>query len=200
MKITKRLKNTIFPTYVFEIDVADYDKELLKTVVSEGILLRTDPLSLTKSTLDKDERLDEFKQFVLDIHQDILVTLGYSGQELEFAGMWGVEQKKHGYHRQHYHPNNWMCGVFYIDTHEDDTIVFHDPRLRAGLIQPKTQKYNEFNTSINKFSSPEGKLYIFPGWLEHSVEPLTHDKTRVSMSWNIAIPKHLGCGYGCTNG
>ena len=142
----------------------------------------------------------DFCDFVLEQHKSIMHTMGYVPQDLGFSGMWGVEQNKHGYHRQHYHPNNWMCGVFYVDTHEDDAIVFHYPRLRAGAIQPKTFDYNEYNTSINRFPSPEGKIYMFPHWLEHSVEPLVHDKTRISISWNIKIPEKLGCGYGCTDG
>ena len=164
------------------------------------MVTKTEPLTLSNTDLHKDERMEEFCDFILEQHKSVMHTLGYVPQDLSFSGMWGVEQNKHGYHRQHYHPNNWMCGVFYVDTHEDDAIVFHDPRLRAGAIQPKTFDYNEYNTSINRFPSPEGKIYMFPHWLEHSVEPLVHDKTRISISWNIKIPKQLGCGYGCTDG
>ncbi len=200
IEVESRCRNVIFPTYVFEIDLKEYDKDFYKEIISDHMVTRTEPLTLSNTDLHKDEKMKEFCDFILEQHKSVMHTLGYVPQDLSFSGMWGVEQNKHGYHRQHFHPNNWMCGVFYIDTHEEDAIVFHDPRLRAGVIQPKTFDYNEYNTSINRFPSPEGKIYMFPNWLEHSVEPLVHDKTRISISWNIKIPEQLGCGYGCTDG
>ena len=200
IEVKSRYRNVIFPTYVFELDLREFDKDFYKEIISDHIVTKTDPLTLSNTDLHTDERMKDFCDFVLEQHKSIMHTMGYVPQDLGFSGMWGVEQNKHGYHRQHYHPNNWMCGVFYVDTHEDDAIVFHDPRLRAGAIQPKTFDYNEYNTSINRFPSPEGKIYMFPHWLEHSVEPLVHDKTRISISWNIKIPEQLGCGYGCTDG
>tara|TARA_B100000212_G_scaffold304909_1_gene252591 strand:+ start:1304 stop:1909 length:606 start_codon:yes stop_codon:yes gene_type:complete len=200
IEVESRCRNVIFPTYVFELDLKEYDKDFYKEIISDHMVTKTDPLTLSNTDLHKDEKMKEFCDFILEQHKSVMHTLGYVPQDLSFSGMWGVEQNKHGYHRQHFHPNNWMCGVFYIDTHEEDAIVFHDPRLRAGVIQPKTFDYNEYNTSINRFPSPEGKIYMFPNWLEHSVEPLVHDKTRISISWNIKIPEQLGCGYGCTDG
>ena len=200
IEVKSRYRNVIFPTYVFELDLREFDKDFYKEIISDHMVTMTDPLTLSNTDLHKDERMKEFCDFVLEQHKSVMHPMGYVPQDLGFSGMWGVEQNKHGYHRQHYHPNNWMCGVFYVDTHEDDAIVFHDPRLRAGAIHPKTFDYNEYNTSINRFPSPEGKIYMFPHWLEHSVEPLVHDKTRISISWNIKIPEQLGCGYGCTDG
>ena len=69
--------------------------------------------------------------------------------------------------------------------------------IRSAILQ---FKYNDYNTSILKYPAKSGRVYIFPHWLEHEVEPIMHDKTRVSISWNIRIPQLLGCGYGCTNG
>ena len=200
IEVESRCRNVIFPTYVFELDLKEYDKDFYKEIISDHMVTKTDPLTLSNTDLHTDERMKDFCDFILEQHKSVMHSMGYLPQDLGFSGMWGVEQNKHGYHRQHFHPNNWMCGVFYIDTHEEDAIVFHDPRLRAGVIQPKTFDYNEYNTSINRFPSPEGKIYMFPNWLEHSVEPLVHDKTRISISWNIKIPEQLGCGYGCTDG
>ena len=200
MKINDKTRESIFPTYVYHFDIEDYDDVLFKEVIKDHIVQDTSPLTLSKSDLHDDERLKDFSQEILYLHKDIMENMGYFPQDLEFSGMWGVEQNKYGRHRQHYHPNNWMCGVFYVDTDETDTLSFHDPRLRAGVIQPKTFKYNDYNTSILKYPAKSGRVYIFPHWLEHEVEPIIHDKTRVSISWNIRIPKLLGCGYGCTNG
>jgi ectoine hydroxylase-related dioxygenase (phytanoyl-CoA dioxygenase family) len=36
----------------------------------------------------------------------------------------------------------------------------------------------------------EGRLYVFPGWLEHGVEENQSDADRVSLSFNVlAMPK-----------
>ena len=200
MKTTTKRRESIFPTYLYQIDIEDYDKDLLKQTISDNIITRTDPLTLSSHKMHEDPRIQEFKNFVLDTCKDAMENQGYFPQDLELSGMWGVEQTKHGYHRQHTHPNNWMCGVFYVDAFPGDGITFHDPRLRANAIQPKTMQYNEYTTSIEKMEAVSGRMYIFPAWLEHSVEPVMHDNKRISISWNIRIPNDLGAGYGCTNG
>ena len=129
IEVEHRYRNVIFPTYVFELDLKEYDKDFFKEVISDHMVTRTDPLTLSSTDLHKDERMKEFCDFILDQQKSVMTSLGYLPQDLDFSGMWGVEQNKNGYHRQHFHPNNWMCGVFYVDTHEDDAIVFHDPRL-----------------------------------------------------------------------
>lgn len=200
MQIQTKRRESLFPTYIYQVDVSEYDGDMLKKVISDNIFTRTDPLTLSSHKIHQVEEMSEFCNFVLEQCTDAMENQGYFPQELEFSGMWGVEQTKHGYHRQHTHPNNWMCGVFYVDAYPGDSILFHDPRLRANQIQPKTMKYNEYNTSIVKLDAVPGRMYIFPNWLEHSVEPVTHDNKRISISWNIRIPKELGAGYGCTNG
>lgn len=200
MQIQTKRRENLFPTYIYQVDVSEYDKDMLKKVISDNIFTRTDPLTLSSHKIHQVEEMSGFCNFVLDQCTDAMQNQGYFPQELEFSGMWGVEQTKHGYHRQHTHPNNWMCGVFYVDAYPGDNILFHDPRLRANQIQPKTMEYNEYNTSIVKLEAVSGRMYIFPSWLEHSVEPVIHDNKRISISWNIRIPKDLGAGYGYTNG
>jgi ectoine hydroxylase-related dioxygenase (phytanoyl-CoA dioxygenase family) len=48
----------------------------------------------------------------------------------------------------------------------------------------------EFTTSEIRMPPEEGRLYVFPGWLEHGVDVNRSDRDRVSISFNVlAMPR-----------
>ena len=50
-------------------------------------------------------------------------------------------------HRMHSHPNNFLSGVYYVQTHEGaDSINFHDPRPQTGIIRPPVTGLTAENT------------------------------------------------------
>lgn len=86
----------------------------------------------------------------------------------------------------HSHPNNFLSGVYYVQTHVGaDTINFHDPRQQTGIIRPPVTQLTAVNTDQVVVKVSNGTLVIFPAWLPHSVDPNMADKKRISISFNI---------------
>ena len=87
------------------------------------------------------------------------------------------------YHHKHAHPNSFISGVFYPQAHrETDKIHFY----RAGFQQIKLppESWNIFNSDSWWFAVGTGDLVLFPSSLEHMVEPVEGNHTRISLSFN----------------
>ena len=89
----------------------------------------------------------------------------------------------------HNHPGCLVSGVYYIKTHKDcGNITFYHP---SHLLLPYDWRhvigeYNSYNSSTWWYPSIESILYLFPSWLEHSVNPnLSKKEKRISVSFNI---------------
>ena len=53
-----------------------------------------------------------------------------------------------------------------------------------------TDKVTDFTAEEIRMRPEEGRMYVFPGWLEHGVEENLSDRDRVSISFNVAaFPK-----------
>jgi len=52
------------------------------------------------------------------------------------------------------------------------------------------EKPTEFTTEEVSMRPEVGRMYVFPGWLEHGVEENLSDRDRISISFNVAaFPK-----------
>ena len=60
IEVKSRYKNVIFPTYVFELDLKEYDKDFYKEIISDHMVTRTEPLTLSNTDLHKDEKMKEW--------------------------------------------------------------------------------------------------------------------------------------------
>jgi len=191
------LTNTInlFPTTIFE-SYKEFDNDILISAIDGNINDKGEQCTLTYPDLHYNDTLKPMHDYILDISMEASKAWGYAEQPMELKGMWGVRSTKHGGLKQHGHPGNWLCGCYYIDVHEEDHIIFHDPRSRAMSVQPIVEQWNDFNRPLAKLKAKNNHFYIFPSWLEHSTEAVKHDKERVSISWNIKLPDQLSAGYG----
>jgi len=89
----------------------------------------------------------------------------------------------------HNHGANSMSGVYYVQTPSKcGPIMFCHPAY--DLV---TLSYNNKMNNFNAYNSPRwflpaeaGLLYLFPGYLNHSVEPNMNKTTkRISISFNV---------------
>lgn len=87
----------------------------------------------------------------------------------------------------HYHANCHFSGVYYISLQEPEcgSIFFRDPRVASRMLTYPAVRPSEFTTSEVRMRPEEGRLYVFPGWLEHGVEVNRSDRDRVSISFNV---------------
>ena len=92
----------------------------------------------------------------------------------------------------HIHPNCLFSGVYYVKVpKEAGNIVFLHPQLELLSYDWKDEfksKLVENNSQIWKMSVKEGRLYLFPSWLRHSVLPnLNKEEDRISIAFNIGL-------------
>ena len=80
------------------------------------------------------------------------------------------------------------------ESKEKTDIQFFDPRIQAGILQPRKSVPNHINSNIMSFPNLKNQGLIFPSWLPHWVPPTQCKRGRISLSWNI-----IGRGdYGAT--
>ena len=188
-------KINLFPTTIFEC-FKKFDDNVLLDAINSNLNEKDDQCVLTFPNLHLNKNLENFCNWILNISAQASNAWGYQPQSMYIKGMWGVKSIKYGGLKQHGHPSNWLCGTYYLQVYEQDNIIFHDPRHRALAVQPFVQDWNDFNRPITKLKAKKYHFYIFPSWLEHSTDPVKHNKERISISWNIKLPQNLSSGYG----
>ena len=87
----------------------------------------------------------------------------------------------------HYHANCYFSGVYYISLKapECGSIFFRDPRVASRMLTYPVTKESDFTAEEVLMDPEEGRMYIFPGWLEHGVEINESDQDRVSVAFNV---------------
>lgn len=92
----------------------------------------------------------------------------------------------------HYHANCHFSGVYYVSLQapECGSIYFRDPRVASRMLPWPADQASDFTTNEVQMRPEEGRMYVFPGWLEHGVEVNQSDRDRVSISFNVlAVPR-----------
>jgi len=183
-----------FPTYVWVHDldpvVAEpLNRELLDAV--EKLTAPRPPLPPGQGW-QTDQTLHERPEFAGLV--DIFMTAarraidGYQikGESLMVTGCWANLSPPGGFHIPHLHPNNFLSGVYYVQTAEGaDRISFHDPRPQPEIIMPEVVRPNKLNSSVHNLKVRPGRLVLFPAWFVHSVPRNESNTLRVSISLNV---------------
>jgi uncharacterized protein (TIGR02466 family) len=95
------------------------------------------------------------------------------------------------YHHKHAHPNSFVSGVFYPQANrETDKIYFY--RSGFQMIKFPPENWNVYNSESWWFEVGTGDLVLFPSSLEHMVETVQGDQTRISLSFNAFPVGNIG--------
>lgn len=95
----------------------------------------------------------------------------------------------------HLHPANHYSGVYYVSVPENSgDIYFLDPRAAHRALSPdpsnaEANPYcldNQYDSSVFRYKPTDGKLIIFPSWLQHYVDPNPTDNLRISIPFNVS--------------
>lgn len=141
------------------------------------------------------QNLDEFGEMSLRIlqvcerigeSQHFKPNVGYSLQAWVNISPPGASNKIH------YHANCHFSGVYYVSLKapECGSIFFRDPRVASRMLTYPVARESEFTASEVRMRPEAGRMYVFPGWLEHGVDENRSDQDRVSISFNVlGIPQ-----------
>jgi uncharacterized protein (TIGR02466 family) len=107
--------------------------------------------------------------------------------------LWINVNPKDAYNNLHDHPESVLSGVYYVQANaKSGRLRFRDPRS-AKRMAPwpiatgvKTDKRHWDKVNLSPI---EGRMVMFPSWLEHEVEPNQSDQARISVSFNLIFKK-----------
>jgi uncharacterized protein (TIGR02466 family) len=142
---------------------------------------------LSDSTFSKNLIIDfNLKVFEKELYNHIrsyLTTLGVPNgamTEYKITGSWMTKTCKNEYAHQHHHGMADISGVYYYKTNgKDGSIGFRN------MMKEFTSLLFQYVPSDVMYEPKVGKIILFPGWLDHYVEPNTTDNERMSVSFNI---------------
>lgn len=111
--------------------------------------------------------------------------------DLRITQSWTNYTEPGQWHHKHAHPNSFVSGVFYPQANkETDKIYFYKNGFQMVKLPP--QNYNSWNSESWWFDVGTGDLILFPSSLEHMVETVQGDQTRISLSFNTFPVGNIG--------
>jgi uncharacterized protein (TIGR02466 family) len=147
------------------------------------------------ATLQTDNNIHEFEEFadlVTQINKGtaaVLEFLDVKYDTFEITGCWANINPAGGINTPHTHPNNFLSGVYYVQTQPGaDSIFFSDPRPQASVVLPPTNNENIYSGNEVSFDTKAGRMIMFPAWLTHGVPANRSNRDRISVSFNIMFP------------
>lgn len=130
----------------------------------------------------------EFKELTALIRKAVKAALDFlqiDYRDFSITGCWANFNPTGGLNSVHTHPNNYLSGVYYVQTPAGaDSIDFFDPRPAAVAWMPRTRQLNRFNGNRMSVKVQPGRLVLFPAWLSHSVPLNRTNQERVSIAFN----------------
>jgi len=184
----------MFPTLVWKVELEAQLREAIGAQALAALArMRRDrpPLGPGQGwqSVQSLHELDEFRDLVSCVHRvvpGILRFLRISYDAYQITACWATVLASGAAHKMHQHPNNFLSGVYYVRTHPGaDTINFHDPRNQTGIIRPPAVELTAENTDQVVVRVKDGTMLVFPAYLQHSVDAITSDEERISISFNI---------------
>ena len=188
----------IFPTLVWKMqlsrDTYEPINERIRAKLEE--LARATPGLSAHGKLQTDQTLHhlaEFAELGEIIHMastSVLDFLKIVYESIELTGCWANISPPGDAHKPHTHPNNYLSGVYYVQTPKGaDTISFDDPRPQTNVIAPLTSETTDENAGQIHITTRNGLLLMFPSWLQHQVPPNRSDAARISIAFNVMFSR-----------
>ena len=105
--------------------------------------------------------------------------------DLYITESWLAFNNKDDEFQSHHHNNSYLSGVFYINTLNNDSIIFEKNKIETFDIE--VEEYNLYNSSDWIYPVKNNQLIIFPSYLRHKVKKNIENKTRISLSFNVFL-------------
>lgn len=185
---------SLFPTLVWKFELSAEARRgvdaplltLLKRLRPDAEQLAHGTGWQSPQTLHEDHQLPQLVSCIEDLSGSILRFLCIGSDAIEITACWANINPPGASHRCHSHPNNFLSGVYYLQTPAGaDTINFHDPRVQTGIIRPPVTALTAANTDQVVVNVKAGSLLIFPAYLQHSVDANPSSQARISVSFNL---------------
>lgn len=110
--------------------------------------------------------------------------------ELQIYNIWLNINPPGSYNELHNHSGSVLSGVYYAEANPQQGNIQFDRGDNAQYHLPEyVEKDTYFTSTRATYAAKTGALYIFPGWLNHSVQGNTSNSDRISISFNYGEKK-----------
>lgn len=104
---------------------------------------------------------------------------------LKLYNMWININPPGAYNHLHNHLGSVLSGVYYVEATENQGAIQFERNDGAEYHIPEYVEKETYYTSTRAtYACKTGALYIFPGWLKHSVQGNRSNSDRISVSFN----------------
>jgi uncharacterized protein (TIGR02466 family) len=183
----------IFPTTIFFCDLNDHYREDL--ISYTRYCQANDPIGVEKTNMgggwqSKDNWLDSPSCNSLKKDLEILIknvsdSLKIS-DKIRIYNSWVNVNPTGGFNAAHTHPRNLFSGCYYLQTPIDcGNLVFYSPLHAKEMIDANYSNVSTVTANHLIYPAIAGRVYIFPAWLQHSVQVNQSSEDRISMSFNV---------------
>lgn len=109
--------------------------------------------------------------------------------DLELYNIWININGPGSYNHLHNHAGALLSGVYYVKSKPEQGNIFFERGDDAEYFLPPMMNPNIFTSTATVKKSTTNALYVFPGWLKHSVQPNQTQEDRISISFNYGLKK-----------
>ena len=133
------------------------------------------------------EEFEEINRRILQVCQRIAESQNFKPNVLYQHQAWVNISPPGASNKVHFHANCHFSGVYYVSLQSPEcgSIFFRDPRVASRMLTNPVSKGTDFTADEVRMRPEEGRMYVFPGWLEHGVEVNQSNRDRVSISFNV---------------
>jgi len=104
---------------------------------------------------------------------------------LELYNLWVNINPPGSYNHLHNHVGSVLSGSYYVDAKpEQGNIQFERNDNGEYHIPTNVAKETYYTSTRATYAAKSGALYIFPGWLKHSVQANYTEQDRISIAFN----------------
>lgn len=108
--------------------------------------------------------------------------------DLELYNLWININPPGSYNHLHNHAGSVISGVYYVEaTETQGNIQFERSDNAEYFLPAEINKLTYFTSTRATYKSITNALYLFPGWMKHSVEGNRSKQDRISISFNYGV-------------
>jgi len=180
-----------FPSVIWNADVQGIDNQALKVFASNHaqidkgrVISNYGGYQSNDIKAGANEVLDQLVKHIDEAVNEIAESVGL--MPVTLYNVWININPPGSYNHTHHHQDAVFSGVYYIDATEGQGNInfMRNDGAEYHLPSDMIKQAHHFNSSKTTYPAKTGALYIFPGWLQHSVDGNTTTENRISISFN----------------
>lgn len=159
----------------------------LKNKTIRSPLLNVNTSHSKIQNLDKETPFDILSEEILKHVSSFMKQYGYvPGRENDayIRNFWFNISNKDDFLFPHIHYGSFLSGAFYVETQQDNVILFHD-EAKNYYEDPGIE--TKFSETIKPFICKPGRLILFTSNLTHSTPPQKSDGEKIVISFNVSL-------------